>query len=341
MGAGPTLQEARLAYVEAMNRANVPERTCEQYGQLAKRLERFYPDRRFAGIRTEDLHDFLYGRSGILVNRALKTGVSYRSGLRSFFAYGQSQGWTRTVTVVPQPPFKGRGSRPPWTPTRLNKPELVMVLERSEHPILRGMVATAIGTALRISDVSKIQGPDWNLPLGDLYVWVKKTQRFDAMPVTLDLEEELRRYLLWYTSKTGATLQTPNAYVFPGWKHANSGGKLYWVPDVTKPCNYAWANRHLREVYALCGIEVQPREAWHVIRRSVARIYFDQLRKEISYDHALRQTSALLGHLDSKTTEGYLGLDAERQARDESLRGRRFISAGTGNVIPMREPKSH
>ncbi|WP_219852867.1 tyrosine-type recombinase/integrase [Streptomyces solincola] len=332
---GLTLQEARLSYQEAMRAAKVPFRTQEQYGQIVKRLERQYPNRHFAGIKTSDLYDFLYGEDGILLGRAAKTGVSYRAALRSFFAYGQGRGWTKTVTVVPQPPFKASGPKPEWNPTRLNEAELIQLLGRADHPVLRGMVAVAIGTALRVSDICKIQVMDVNLNAGDLYVWVKKTGRFDAMPITLDLEEELRRYLRWYTAETGATLQSGSAYLFPGWQHANDGGVLGWVPDTSRPCDYAWASRHLSDLYSECGISVQPRERWHVIRRSVARIYFDMLRNDVSYDHALRQVSALLGHLNSKTTETYLGLDAERRARDASLRGRRFISAAAGNVVSL------
>ncbi|MGW0939128.1 hypothetical protein [Streptomyces sp. NPDC002666] len=71
----------------------------------------------------------------------------------------------------------------------------------------------------------------------------------------------------------------------------------------------------------------------------MARIYFDRLREQVSYDHALRQTSALLGHLSSNTTERYLGLQAERAARNESLRGRRFIGvAPDATVTPIRRP---
>jgi hypothetical protein len=69
----------------------------------------------------------------------------------------------------------------------------------------------------------------------------------------------------------------------------------------------------------------------------VARIYFDSLRHEISYDHALRQTAALLQHDSVVTTERYLGLDAEVQARDASLKGQRFIGVrALGNVQSLR-----
>lgn len=325
---GPTLHEACVTYVRAQRTHGIPEGTIKQYRSVVNRLVARYPGRQFGGIKTSDLDDFLYGDRGILLGKAPKTGTTYRSALRSFFEFGQRKGWTKSTTQVPKPPFRARRSEPELAPTRLTEEELVRMLNRAEHPMLRGMLAVGIHTALRISDIRRRRTVDIDFVTLDLYVWVQKTGRFDAMPVTLDLEEELRRYLNWHRQATGLEPEQIG-YLFPGWAPRNHAGTghLYYIPDPSKPCSYMWASQRLKALFAECGISVEPREAWHVIRRSIARIYFDRLRHEVSHDHALRETAALLGHKNVETTERYLGLQAEVAARNTRMRGRRFISA--------------
>ncbi|MEU8683110.1 site-specific integrase [Streptomyces sp. NPDC048611] len=326
-----------ITWLAAMAADHVPEGTVKQYRSTVNRLLKRFPNRKFAGITTQDLAMFLYGEGGVAVGRAPQTCTTHRSALRSFFAYGQLMGWTRTVTVVPQPVIRQRKTRPAVAPTRLTEAELLLMLERAEHPMLRALVATAICTALRISDILKIRCEEINLNTGELSVWIKKTGHFDVKPIPLDLEEEIRRYLIWYSRETGASLKTPGAYLFAGWgmRNAPGIGRIYYEMDPFRHVRYTWANERLRELFGTCGIQVEPREAWHVIRRSVARIYFDRLRQEISHDHALRQTSALLDHMNAETTEKYLGMKAEREARNTSLRGRRFLTSPGATVTPI------
>lgn len=333
----PDLNEALVAYRRSMRDNNVPAGTIKSYTNIARRLAVRYPGRRFAGITTQDLADFLYGEAGILVGKASYTQTAYRSALRSFFAFGQLKGWTKTVTVVPQPVFRARTVRSHLAPTRLDEGELLSLLDRAEHPMLRGMIATGISTALRICDIQKIRVTDIDLVMYELYVWIQKTQQHDAKPITLDLEEELRLYMAWYSSEAGGQFGKEGFFLFPGFTMQNMPvtGRAFYVPDPSRHVSYMWGYSRLVALYEKCGIRVAPREAWHVIRRSVARIYFDRLRLEISHDHALRQTMALLNHSNQETTERYLGLQAEIRARNESLRGRRFLQRPE-NIAPIR-----
>jgi len=68
------------------------------------------------------------------------------------------------------------------------------------------------------------------------------------------------------------------------------------------------------------------REGCHTLRRSVARAYFDGLRTELGYDHALREVAALLHHKSTRTTENYLGVTADKIMRDERMKGQPFLS---------------
>lgn len=334
-GVTPEIGDALAAYLKAMHAANVPAGTIKQYRMVVRRLATRYAGRHFGGITTKDLADFLYGEEGILVGRSSQTATSYRAALRSFFAFGALRGWTRTATAVPQPVFKQRGKPRVFAPTRLKEAELLLLIDRAESPVLRAMIAVAIGTALRICDVRKIKRSEVDFQTADLYIWIQKTGKFDAFPISLDLEEELRRYLVWYSTTVSAEHSGP--YLFPGWRKVGFGVGN-WEPDASKFISYSWAGERLKALYAECGIHVEGREVWHTIRRSVARIYFDRLRTEMNHDHALRQTMALLGHTKQETTERYLGLQAEILARNESLRGKRFLHRDR-TVTPLKQAR--
>ncbi|MFE6846586.1 tyrosine-type recombinase/integrase [Streptomyces sp. NPDC057686] len=312
--------------MRAQREHRVPEGTINQYRSVVNRLVARYPHRQFAGIKEADLQEFLYGEKGILVGKDPKTGTSYRSALNAFFSYGKYRGWIKTELRSPKPPFRERDTRPEIAPTRLTQDELVSMLDRAEHPVIRGMVAVGISTALRISDIRKLKVSDVDFETGDIYVWVQKTGRFDALPLTLDLEEEMHRYLTWY-SREVTPAPDAHAYLFPGWERHNveGTGHLYYVPDNTAKCSYVWASDKLKSLFEGCGILLEAGEVWHTIRRSVARIYFDRLRDEVSHDHALRETMVFLGHKNQATTEKYLGLQAEVASRNARLKRQRFI----------------
>ncbi|WP_432112895.1 tyrosine-type recombinase/integrase [Streptomyces sp. S1] len=337
----PSIHEAVTKFVEAQKAHGVPSGTVRQYRLVNLRLAARYHGRQVAGIREDDLADFLYGDAGILVGKDPKTGTSYRSAINALFRYARFRKWVRKEIVCPKPPFRDRKPHRDIAPTRLKEGELITLIERAEHPILRAMIAVAVSTALRISDICKIKIDEVDFETGDIYVWVQKTGRFDALPLTLDLEEELRRYLLWYTRETGMAAANMT-YLFPGWagRNAEGTGHRYYVPDPAKKCTYMWCTERLKALLLLLGIHLEAGEAWHTIRRSVARIYFERLRNEVSHDHALRETMVFLGHKNMETTERYLGLKAETEARNTRLRHRRFIGGDSVSLaLVEREPE--
>ncbi|MGW0682845.1 tyrosine-type recombinase/integrase [Streptomyces sp. NPDC002754] len=307
-----------------MKDAGVPRGTWEQYGSVIKRLTKAFPGRQFAGITGSDLAEFLYGDIGVVVGKSTNTASGVRSALKSFFNYGISRDWRKRGITVPGPVFRERG-RPGKPKTRLTQDQLLLLLEQAEDPVVRMMIALAMQTALRISDIRKIQVRHIDLQSGVIHVWIKKTGRYDAIPVTADLEGELRRYLV------RVKLQDPELFLFPGKKRIGFG---VWDYDWTRMPQYNWAAGQFKEVLDSSGIVIERGEAWHVIRRSVARLLFDRLREEMSHDHALRVVMVWLGHMQAATTERYLGLDAEVLARDRLLRGQVFL-ARDPKVTPL------
>lgn len=330
-----SLPQAVKYYHDALHASDMAPNTQKQYRNVTHRLCAFYPDRQFAGITGIDLTNFLFGPRGISVGKADSTLTSHRAALRHLFRYGHSVGWRKDLLAVPDAVMRSGKAHQKPLPTRLTADQLILLLHRAEHPIMRGMMAVAMNTALRASDVRKILIGDLDLITGGLSVVIQKTGRSDKLPVTADLDEEMRRYLTWYTAAAGVTVRDTDAYLFPGLDATPElwGKDRLIVP--TRPIGYDWSRMRLHELFEDCGIHVERGEAWHTIRRSVARIYFDSLRNEISRDHALRQTSALLGHRQAAQTEIYLGMTAEVEARDKSLRGKRLLIP-SGNVTALR-----
>ncbi len=85
------------------------------------------------------------------------------------------------------------------------------------------------------------------------------------------------------------------------------------------------------------GTETLRGEGVHTVRRSVARILFDQA-SEHGHDNALRVAAALLGHSSTQTTEIYLGIDRDRQKRDEILRGKSLFPPSRGTSCRRVRP---
>ena len=79
-------------------------------------------------------------------------------------------------------------------------------------------------------------------------------------------------------------------------------------------------------------------EGTHTLRRAVALAYFRAAAAADGEISALRETSLLLHHSSLSTTEGYLGTNAEKEARNDRLRGKPFLTAmvDKSNVTKLR-----
>lgn len=214
---------------------------------------------------------------------------------------------------------------------RLSASQLLSLLEAANHPRDRAVVALAINTAMRASEVINLRIGDLNLDSGYLRVWVSKSRVEDMRPITSDLDQEMRRWLTYYTNEHGR-LQ-PEWYLVPARE-----APLYGRDGMRLKPNVRLGQAERVVTRALSKLELPThREGVHTIRRSVARLYFETLRAE-GYDGALQATKALLNHQSAEMTERYLGLTMERQKRDLSLRGRPFLTAmvDSSNVVPLR-----
>ena len=217
--------------------------------------------------------------------------------------------------------------------TRMRVPvvDFARLLDAAPDPRDRIVVALGLYLLLRESEIRLLRIRDVNLAAGSMDVLVVKSAKADTMPICTELDAELRRWMTYYAEHTPRSLK-PNDALVPAWERAQiqrQADGLYrvaqsvrFMPD--RP--YSTPHRSVQAALVGAGFVTHDadgkslREGVHTLRRSAARARFDAL-SEMGVDRALRHVQAMLHHSQVSTTELYIGLDADRTARDTMLRG--------------------
>lgn len=128
---------------------------------------------------------------------------------------------------------------------------------------------------------------DVDLEDGSLRVVISKTYEEDILPITSDLDVELRRWIAIYRKDLGRPLHVED-HLFPARKgsvyawHKDEQGRSVrsrrppsWVPhrQVTH------TERIVQHALAALGLSTKD-EGTHTIRRAVARAFFDSMAGE-------------------------------------------------------------
>lgn len=232
---------------------------------------------------------------------------------------------------------------PTWNPMRGIRKRKVMETERKKvnindlERLVRGaetereriLLALSINLLLRISEVSDLRIKDINMQAGEVSVRIFKTSELDTMPMTAELQEELRKYLLWYTLQCGAL--DPDWYLIP----SDTGGhKPRLQPDRPKGRLATSIQGSLRRI----GWEDVKGEGGHTLRRSGARWMLMALEDQ-GVERALRIVQHMLHHKSLEQTEHYLGISVDVQHRNIALKGRRWYTGqqedGYGQVVNL------
>jgi len=212
-------------------------------------------------------------------------------------------------------------------------------LDNAKYPWHRMLYSAAFYLLPRVGEIAQIRLEDINLTEKRIRVTVEKqtrgrrTVKTDLMPITRELDIELRRWLPEYADRCGRLQPKwhliPN-HSRPNFRAAELSPNGRWQPhtqelrplhDMGKKA-HVWAQAVMEQIgFETRDADGKPRrEGMHTLRRSGARARFDALR-ELGYDGALRQVQALLHHRNSSMTELYIGMDLDKQARDEALMG--------------------
>lgn len=256
-----------------------------------------------------------------------------------FFKWARSR---RLISSNEDPMMNTRHQRVSDAP-RLRIPvrEFTRVLESAHHPQSRIVVAFGLYLFTRSSEIEHLKVGDVDLDAGEIRLYQPKTKRWDVMPVCSELDQEVRRWLTWYTRDVGPL--DPTWPLVPRRKPIPFGGNGVMADvrpelNVTKPAVHL--ARKVQKVLQDAGYTVAPgdHEGVHTLRRSGARALFDELEARGTRDGALRYVSSMLHHKSVVQTETYLGLEVDRERRDLLLRGKTMFTASLPeNVVPIEK----
>jgi integrase len=327
-------------------RARFAPTTVAQEGYVLRRFAAAVGDIQLRHLRSERVTEWFYGSAGLMQPHTTRDGRLrsaivpsshnyYRNRLASFLRYCAQRGWLRDDLLKEVAPMPVRRRERQQPPPRL----LLAMLDAAATPRDRAFMATAMNTGLRSNEIIRIRVGHVSLGAGELFVTISKTHEEDRLPITADLDGELRRWIMAYQADLGRPLVETD-HLFPARRasrYARSEGASVSTQKARTPSGWnperpiGHTERILQEAMKSVGLETKG-EGTHTIRRAVARAWFDQLAtSDLGYDGALRTVSSLLHHKSGTTTEHYLGLSSERQRRDEVLRGQPFL---TGMVQP-------
>ncbi|MCX6401813.1 MAG: site-specific integrase [Propionibacteriales bacterium] len=262
-----------------------------------------------------------------------------RTRIKGFLDFATRRGWvtldllgevrTRTVTKRDR--------------MRLSPAELLDLPKHTHSARDKAFIVTACNTALRANELVSLRVRDVDLFNGWLDTDITKSAKQDKLPITVELDAALREWFKHYEEDAGE-LQA-DWHLFP--QRQPGAGRYIRDAHTTTYAGHIYGSllpekqmKNPAQIVQRCltsqGHAIEPGEGVHTLRRSVARAYFDA-RVAAGYDGALRETSALLHHTNSQTTEIYLGLTTEKLGRDKALKGQTFLSAmvDADNVVSL------
>lgn len=248
-----------------------------------------------------------------------------RANLKMFFKYCRAMRF-----VVPDfDPLMNTRRRPvPQVERkRVDKEDIRMLIEGAEEPRERLLLAVGLNLCLRISEVSDLRIRDVDLATRRVSVRVFKTGVVDNMPMTQELEAEIRRYLTWYTLQVGDL--KPDYYLIPSTHRGTVKGHINPNRPLQRP-----ADAIKRNLERIGWTDVRG-EGGHTLRRTGARWILMSLEDE-GEERAMRVVQQLLHHKTLAMTEHYLGITVDKEHRDRVMTGTRWYTSDDDNVINIR-----
>ncbi|MET9729355.1 site-specific integrase [Streptomyces sp. NPDC006458] len=337
----PKVSIAATEFLALRARRSSSKTALYDFRSLLRRFAQRVNDCQVASLVPDNLEDFFYG-PGASLSLTCQGGTlrAHKGRLKQFLAFCHRKGWH---ALTPEALLDGINPRGALNRNRyrMTRPELRRLLECATDPRDRALIAFVANTGVRISEALAMTVQDVSFSKVELHVHLPKTQEEVPLPMSADLEAELRVWLSAYTEAVG---QLEKEYrLFPAYRRGRfvdgAGSRVRHFNPTARISNPRMV---LQPVADAAGLELEPGDGWHTLRRSFGRIIYEDARRH-GHDDALRITQAALNHSKVETTERYLGLDIERQRYADMMRGKPFLTLGegtAGNIISLRDRRA-
>jgi integrase len=238
-----------------------------------------------------------------------------------------------------------RRIRIPKTPkVWIKQDQFEKLLDVANNPRDRIILGIGIYLAVRRSELVNIQWKHVDLGAGYVDIYRSKTQEDDRLPISAELETELRRWQAYLCRALGVLHPDREWYVAcaigPA-RERNQAGQFVGtgteaVPIPTRRLPDPLVR--IKSILASVGIE-GPGVGMHTLRRSGAQAMLESIQRGRYDESALDAVGSMLGHKSRQTTEIYLDRSVDRARRDSLIRGQYLYGVpGTGgNVVRLRE----
>lgn len=238
----------------------------------------------------------------------------------------------------------------PWRGIPISK--IPALLDSATHPRDRLLLALGCYLIGRSIEFSLLRIEDVDLDSGTLAFTIPKTHKTDSMPISTELDIELRRWLTWYTEQNGPL--DPHWYLVPaknsprlgeGRKFLPGTGRLRPTVPISTSTRKGTQQRVAQSALTAVGFPIRDengkslREGMHTLRRSIARGLYFQLLEE-GQSNAIQIVQALGNWSTEKQAREYIGLAPDREMRDARIRGKRmFPGLVSSNVASLGEAR--
>lgn len=268
-----------------------------------------------------------------------------QANLSSFFKWCRSRGRVQRD----HDPLAGRRYRkvPRKEYRRIPVAEFPVLLDAAVNARDRMVIALGLYLMLRQSEIADLKIGDVDLQSGQIQVRIFKTNDLDSMPISKELDGELRSWLTTYSEAAG--MLQHDWYLVPSRSFSGRyadrdalgrivAGQLGLLRPKSKMTHVEHPVQMAMEAIGYPSQDSNGKSLWsgvHTLRRSSARAMFDEL-SQAGYDGALRTVQAWLHHASSTMTERYLGLEIDRSVRNKKFAGQAmFASLDDTNVVKL------
>lgn len=327
-----------------VRRDEMGQATHDGHRHVLERLAASWDRERHSAVKlTEDwLRDWLYefrrggvgGRGNTLANNGYNKKLEY---VRSFVAYQ-----VRRSVFHPDAldACKKAPKDEPKEYLRLTIPQIVHMVKTCEDPWERWLLAFASQTMGRESELLSTRIAHLHLDRNELYWYRRKVKDEDMLPMTRQLREEWDRWAMVYQEACGPLDRNRGWFLLPArWSHPQAHIAKRWT---YRPNESPGGVGHIIQKHAArvlgAPVEHLKGQGVHITRRSMARGMYDKLvSTDVPEPTAVNRVQTMLGHDDPRTTMIYIGVQPDRQKRNELLMGSSLLWVeDQENVVQLR-----